>query len=150
MPTAINSRMLSGVNMHPSTCYIHQVPRVLGVLGVKLLHLGDMELKGPSDTYQDEGWRGRGGRDLPLRCCRLGRPDDSCQLCKARMYRGANPGEHTAQQPQKQSRYLRVCVPATPSQGEATGGRGAVTRSRGSQRPSHCIGLLCVPKDTCV
>lgn len=51
--------MLSGVNVHPSSCYTHQVPRVLGVPGVKLQHLGDMELQGPWDTYQNEGWRGQ-------------------------------------------------------------------------------------------
>lgn len=41
--------------------------------------------------------RDRGGRDLPLRCCRLGRlPDGSRHLCKTCVYRWALPGEHTA------------------------------------------------------
>lgn len=56
-------------------------------------------------------------------------PDDSCHLSKTCMCRWALGGEHTTQQPQKHGRYLRVCVPATPFQGEVTGGRGVVTRS---------------------
>lgn len=74
--------------------------------------------------------RDRGGRDLPLRCYRLGRlPDGSRHLCKTCMYKWALPGERTA--PTTSIAWqgsLRVCVPATPFPVEVTGDRGGVTR----------------------